>query len=381
MLRDLDKRDTLVLKGLAISAIVFHNFCHLAGPVHQDELTFKPARFPVFLKSLHDPTTAITGCFSFFGHFGVDIFIFLAAYGLAKSQWDDPAPWARFLWARISKLYPIFALVVLPWFILMAHALGLVHTLNVYGAKLAWMFAGVSNLIPGYGLPPIGPWWFIPFIVQFYALWPFLRRLTIDFGPPGLLVLAVSSLILVTVANQFLVRQSMTLLDTPIGHMPEFCLGIMAARYQIRFSARVVTGAAVILLLGSIYRDLWPLTFVCALILSLALYLRMRSVLRESRFLMRIGEYSMLIFLLNGILRYEFMSYAHSPRSLLFYACVNAAMSFAVAAIIQEFFLPRSLAEKLKLAPRAARDADKPNEVFLPDSPFAGGPELAVQEE
>jgi peptidoglycan/LPS O-acetylase OafA/YrhL len=378
MLRDLDKRDTLVLKGLAISAIVFHNFCHLVGPVHQDELTFKPGRFVVFLKALHDPMTAIAGFCSFFGHFGVDIFIFLAAYGLAKSQWDDPAPWGRFLWGRITKLYPIFVLVVLPWMILMADELGPSHTLKAYGVKLLWMFAGVSNLIPGYGLPPIGPWWFIPFIVQFYALWPLLRRLTNRFGQPGLLALAVSCLVFVAVANQFLVHWSMSLLDTPIGRMPDFCLGIAAARFPVRLNARIVAAAAAGLLFGSMYSIIWPLTFVSALILSLAIYLRMRSALRESRLLMRIGEYSMLIFLLNGILRYEFMPYANSPRSLLFFACVNAATSFAVAAIIQEFFLPRAMAEKFQLVPRAA---NKLNVVLPPHSPFAGRSELAGQEE
>lgn len=378
MLRDLDKRDTLVLKGLAISAIVFHNFCHLAGPVQQDELSFNPARFALFLKSLHDPLTAITGFFSFFGHFGVDIFIFLAAYGLAKSQWYDPAPWGRFLWGRVTKLYPIFGLVVLPWFILMAHEFGLAHTLSVYGAKLLWMFVGVSNLIPGYGLPPIGPWWFIPFILQFYALWPLLRRFTNRFGQRGLLALAVSCLIFVAVANKFLVHWSMSLLDTPIGHVPEFCLGIAAARFQVRLNARIIAAAAAVLLFGSMYRIIWPLTFISALILSLALYLRVRRTLREFRLLLGIGEYSMLIFLLNGILRYQFISYADSPRTVLFFACVNAAMSFAVAAIIQEFLLPGRLAAKLKLATHAT---NKMNGVPLPSSPFARGAELAGQVE
>lgn len=44
------------------------------------------------------------------------------------------------------------------------------------------MLAGISNILPGFGLPPVGPWWFIPFIMQFYAIWPMLRRLTNKFG-------------------------------------------------------------------------------------------------------------------------------------------------------------------------------------------------------
>jgi len=68
MLRDLDKRDTLVLKGLAISAIVFHNFCHLGWSVaFKMKLTFQTGSVRVFLKALHDPMTAIAGFCSFFG--------------------------------------------------------------------------------------------------------------------------------------------------------------------------------------------------------------------------------------------------------------------------------------------------------------------------
>ena len=74
---DFDKRDSVILKGLAITAIVFHNFYHLAGPVHENEFTFDPTYFWVFVSSIKGPTTAIEGFFSFFGHFGVESSSFL----------------------------------------------------------------------------------------------------------------------------------------------------------------------------------------------------------------------------------------------------------------------------------------------------------------
>ena len=89
MLRDLDLKDTSILKGLAISAIVLHNYFHVVSPVHQNEFTFDPARFQVFLHTVARPELATQAVFSFFGHFGVQIFIFLSAYGLTKSHWDD----------------------------------------------------------------------------------------------------------------------------------------------------------------------------------------------------------------------------------------------------------------------------------------------------
>ena len=358
MLGDLDKRDTLLLKGLAISAIVFHNFFHLVCPAHQNEFSFNPARFWVFLKTVNSPVSAIESFFAFFGHFGVELFVFLAAYGLAKSHWSDPAPWGRFMWERIAKLYPVFGLVVLPWFVVMAFHFGLAEMIRADGGKLLWMFAGISDLIPGYRLPPIGPWWFIPFIVQFYALWPVLRWFTNRFGQRGLLVLAASCLVLVLAADRSLACWSMSLLDTPLGHMPEFCLGIAAARFRMRLHPEVVAASAAALLLGSMYRMMWPLTYISALIVSLAIYLWLRPLLRNFQILARIGEYSLLIFLVNGVVRIQFLDDATSPGAALFSCCLCAAVSFAVAAIVQEFLLPPGIADKFKLASCAANDAE-----------------------
>lgn len=347
---DFDKRDSVILKGLAITAIVFHNFYHLAGPVHENEFTFDPTYFWVFVSSIKGPTTAIEGFFSFFGHFGVEVFVFFAAYGLAKSHWDDPSSWGSFLWGRIKKLYPVFGLVVLLWLILMAFESGPAYALKTYGPKLFWMFACVSNFKPGYGLPPVGPWWFIPFIVQFYALWPLLRWFTKGFGERGLIVLAVLSVIFVLVVNRFFVHRSMSLIQTPIGHMPEFCFGIAAARFPMQLHARIVAPvAAAVLVLGSIYKFVWPLTYISALVLFLAIYLGLRNQLRKSRLLVRIGEYSVLIFLLNGVVRFWFLPYAHSPRATLLLGCISAVTSFAVAAVIHAL-LPRFMTDKFSLA-------------------------------
>src|SRR5260221_10559693 len=99
MLSDLNKRDTTVLKGLAITAIVLHNFFHLVSPVHPNEFAFDAARFRLFLDIVKHPSLMLQAFFSFFGHYGVQIFIFLSAYGLAKSHWADSSDWITFMWS------------------------------------------------------------------------------------------------------------------------------------------------------------------------------------------------------------------------------------------------------------------------------------------
>ena len=63
--------------------------------------------------------------------------------------------------------------------------------------------------------------------------------------------------------------------------------------------------------------------------------------LRHIPFLQRLGEYSLLVFLVNAIVRDQFLSRAVSPASQLLWACISAGVSFLIAAIIQEWLLPK----------------------------------------
>lgn len=340
MIRALDRRDTTVLKGLAIAAIVFHNFFHFVSPARQNEFTFDPARFPVFLHTVVQPDLAIQAIFSFFGHFGVQVFVFLSAYGLSMSHWDDPAPWARFLWGRVKKLYPAMGLVVLPWFLAVSLHLGSLHAMGQIGLELVLMFLGLSTLL-GYGLPPVGPWWFIPFVVQFYALWPLLRWMTNRFGWRSLVALAGLSMIATAGANPILAHWSINLFMTPVGRMPVLCFGILAARYPIQLNRKCALVAAMAFVLGCRFADFWPFTFIAALWLALWMYIPVRGVFRNNRYLLEIGRNSMLIFMINGIVRDQFVRFTSSPASQLFFGCVSAVVSFLLAALLQYLMHPK----------------------------------------
>lgn len=333
---DLDKRDTAVLKGLAISAIVFHNFFHVVSPAHQNEFTFNPRRFWVFLATVKDPSLAIQAVFSFWGHFGVQIFIFLSAYGMAKSYWDDGSSWAEFMLSRIRKLFPIFGLAMLSWIAVVSVDAGVLPILRQRGLEFILMLAGLSNILPGYNLPPVGPWWFIPFIIQFYAMWQLMRRFTIKFGGRGLLVLALLAAIATYLANPSLERWQIDLLETPIGRMSVLCMGLAAARYPIPLNAWSAIPALGVLMLGGVYRGLWLFTFPAALIVMLFCYLKIRPTLRGSRLLVLLGEYSLPLFLFNGIVRAPFLSLTKSPLSQLVFGLISAVASLAVAVCIQQ---------------------------------------------
>ena len=338
---DLDPLDSAILKALAIAGIVLHNFFHAVSPVHQNEFTFDPARWAVFLQTVRQPALAIQAFFSFFGHFGVQIFVFLSAYGLAKSHWNDPLPWTDFMAGRVRKLYPAFGLVVLPWIIVMCFHLGPLVFLQKMGLDVGSMLVGLSPFLPGHGLAPIGPWWFIPFILQFYAVFPLLRKLTKRFGWPGLLVLTLVGIGVTAIADPVLAHWSMNLRETPFGRLPTICFGILAARYPIRIPASTGIAGGLVLLVGSASAAVWPFTGVGALILSLWIYTGARGTLRRFSVLERIGQYSIVIFTLNGIVRDEFVGFTGSPASQLVYGALSAAVTLAISALLYEFVLRR----------------------------------------
>jgi peptidoglycan/LPS O-acetylase OafA/YrhL len=340
MLIDLDKKDTALLKGLAIAAIVFHNFFHVIGPVRENEFNFDPARFPIFLQTVIHPSMAIQSFFAFYGHFGVQVFIFLSAYGLAKSHWNDANSWSAFMWSRVKKLYPMFGLVVFFWAILAAMHVGPIWVIKNAGPKLLLMLAGVSNILPGMGLPPIGPWWFIPFIIQFYAIWPLLRRLTNKFGWQGLVVLSILCFLFTYAANPVLDHWQINLGENPIGRMRVLCLGIIAARYPIRINIFLAIPAFAIIIVGSEYQAVAHLVSLASVTLILWLYTKTRVVLRKVRLFEQIGNFSLAIFLVNGIVRVPFVVFAKSPLSQILLACGSAAVTFAISAFFHYLLEP-----------------------------------------
>jgi peptidoglycan/LPS O-acetylase OafA/YrhL len=337
---DLDIRDSTILKGLAMVAIVLHNFFHIVSPAGQNEFVFNSARSAVFLNEAKHPELAIQAFFSFFGHFGVQIFIFLSAFGLAKSHWDDPCTWSQFMLGRVKKLYPTIMLIVVPWACAMSGVIGPLQFIRHMGPQLATMLLGVSTLF-GFALPPVGPWWFIPFIMQFYAVWPLLRRIAMRFGWQGLLVLSIACVALTQLANPMLARWSINLLTTPLGRMPGLCFGIVAARYPVRITAPVAAAGLAVLILGSMYGFLFPFTFFGVLLAALWTYMRFRDGLRNSRLLVRIGQCSMLIFLLNAIVRNQLVRYTSTPALQLYWGFLSAAVSIATANLIARLLQPQ----------------------------------------
>jgi peptidoglycan/LPS O-acetylase OafA/YrhL len=330
-----DVSDTLTLKGIAIACIALHNYYHLLGPVRENEFEFDPAQFTIFLRTMQDPRQAFQALFSFFGFHGVQIFIFLSAYGLALRHWDTSESWEEFFWSRVKKIYPMFLLAILACILYLGlpNPLGLIRRIFL---GVALTLLGIENLVPGLGLPPVGPWWFLPFIMQFYALWSGLKRFVARFGAYALILLPSASLALMYLVNDALVaRWSINLKETPIGHMNSICLGIFAARYGwLPGRASGLIGAA-LMVAGNAYHALWPLSAGGALLFALWLYRIAAPWLKGRAILTYLGTISLPLFLVNGFVRGPFLEIAW--RQTWGYQLTLGFCSLALSILVAQF--------------------------------------------
>ena len=97
------------MRGIAILGIMLHNYCHFVkGVAKESEYQFLEARNDYFWQMLSSPDEWLPlHLLSYFGHYGVPVFLFLSGFGLVMKYERSPQPEAgvwRFLRYNYLKL-------------------------------------------------------------------------------------------------------------------------------------------------------------------------------------------------------------------------------------------------------------------------------------
>ncbi len=172
----LSKDECNSMRGVAILGIVLHNFCHwLRVAVKENEYTFSYTNADNILNAISNPTWNLPiHLLSFFGHYGVPVFLFLSAYGLTMKYENGGADTG--VWNFIKKHFTkLFTLMVTGFAIFtivdrLAGSPHRYHLIDVVGQLL--MF---NNLLPDpdHVIWP-GPYWFFGLMMQLYIVYRLL---------------------------------------------------------------------------------------------------------------------------------------------------------------------------------------------------------------
>ena len=283
--KPLDKFDSNLYKGVAILMIVAHNFMkHFPAP-KGNEFLFHPERFSDLLNILlNEPENVIRVSLSFFGHFGVQVFIFLSAYGLTKKYSSQNLIFSQFFLRRIFKIYPTFLLAVFAWLLIVGWVtggLGAAGPLKLLDMHIEGLMFKFIFFIPRLPFSPVGPWWFIPFIFQFYFIFPFLLKLFYSRGSSILFFISVVS-ILISMKLQGGIGD-INFYYTIFGHLPEVCLGIYLAKKDgagLPFPLILIFASLIIYFLGNLYEIFWYVSHISFLAILLAVFSYIIPIIR-----------------------------------------------------------------------------------------------------
>lgn len=223
----LSRAECSALRGIAILGIMLHNFCHwLSIPAKENEYLYRVSNNEGLLGILAHPDAMLPiNLVSYFGHYGVPVFLFLSGYGLVMKYGDRPdLPVFRFIRYHYLKLltmlftgFAAFTLVDLATPRPFHYTAGnIIAQLLMYINLLPW---------PSRSIWP-GPYWFFGLMIQLYIVYRlFIHRR----GPAVVVGLVLVCWLLQAVCgpeDETLRR----LRYNCVGGMLPFCAGVLLGR-------------------------------------------------------------------------------------------------------------------------------------------------------
>lgn len=172
------------MRGIAILGIVLHNYTHWLRPmVKENEFTYNQYNVDRLLVELSSPSYEIFAhLLSFFGHYGVPVFLFLSAYGLVVKyerpvcmNGDNPAhpkpqhsAW-QFIMSHYKKLFVMMA-VGYSAFVLVDYMT--LRPWHYSFENVVGQLGMFSNLYPrpDKAIWP-GPYWYFGLMAQIYIFY------------------------------------------------------------------------------------------------------------------------------------------------------------------------------------------------------------------
>ena len=346
----LTKAECSAMRGIAILAIMLHNYCHFNGKIVQENeyqfLDFNNARL---WQVLSNPTELLpVHLLSFFGHYGVPVFLFLSGFGLVKKYETSStcqANSARFLRYHYLKLFRMLIVGFSIFLVVDAVTPGrfAFHWQNVIAQLLMYI-----NILPEpEKIIWPGIYWFFGLMLQLYIVYRLLFCRRSSWVVVGLIVVCWLLQVFCEPDGEVLNR----LRYNCIGGMLPFGLGIMAGRvplwhetflpHKIGWLVVFILASLLVFVMGfSFHSWLWIPVFI--VIGCVAVVKAMPEWLLKG--FVWFGGISAAMFVAHPIVRKLFITVAWKQDiydGLMLYVVVTIALSWAVKQIIDRIPSPK----------------------------------------
>ena len=353
----LTRDECSAMRGIAILAIMLHNYCHFIGRIVQEnEYQFFASNNDKLWQVLSNPDALLpVHLLSYFGHYGVPVFLFLSGYGLVmkyeKSLTPNPSPigeggYGVFRFVRYHYLKLLRMLIVGFTLFLCVDAVTpgrfQFHWDNVIAQLLMYI-----NVLPTPDkiIWP-GIYWFFGLMIELYIVYRLLLYRQKSWIVIALIAVCWLLQVFCDPEGETLNRLRYNF----IGGMLPFGVGILAGRYvghlHIHLSrwtwGAVLLGATIlIVIMGFNYQSwLWiPLLIIVGTI-ALVKVLPQQLLTLVTWF----GTISAAMFVVHPIARKLFITVAWRQDiydGLILYVIVAIALSWAVKKVIDQIPSPK----------------------------------------
>ena len=367
----LTRAECNALRGLAILGIVLHNFCHWLGPVvKENEYQYFQHNVDWFLQVVaHTDQLLPAHVLSFFGHYGVPIFLFLSAYGLEMKygRAEEKVRTVPFVRYHFLKLFKMMFVGFIIFLTVDAITPGAFHYTVIRVIGQLGMF---NNLFadPDHNIWP-GPYWYFGLTLQLYVVYRlFIYKRSTTWT-------AVLMAICVTI--QLGMAPESSELNwyryNFMGGMLPFGFGILFARYRLTSYEKMLAGsprsaaaalfttflfASFIIVGGSMNFVMWAFVpmFVCVAAIALVQLLGRLPLWGVGTWLFRtltwFGSISAALFVIHPTVRKVFIPIARHGdvyTGLLIYVIVSIGAAWAISKLMKHIPSPHLESSKFKV--------------------------------
>lgn len=301
----LTKDDCLVLRGLAIMCIIVHNFCHLLpNAVRENEFFYDVGNDHYFMTHVFT-SDFVVQLFSYWGHLGVPVFVFLTGYGLSQKYEcsTNIVDKKLFIWRHYQKfIFPIlggFFSFVIVYLVINGSLWDKWWQTFIMQITMTGNFA----LHPNSLIKP-GPYWYFGLTMQLYIIYIFfVYRRSLN-----LFVYIVTASIIILFAVQSKHYSLIWIKYNSVGWLLPFCIGLYVGRniHMYNFKVLQLIGSCfisglLILILGSNYY-LW--LFIS--LPSITFFVSVCGILKRGvvyKYALYVGKISFFLFVTHPIIR------------------------------------------------------------------------------